>query len=222
MKDISKKTVNILLVIYLIIIVTQAFFTINHPSILTGKASSATAKISVTILSPAPAPPSEGGKAVTPKKCAPLWICTDWGSCTKEEVQYRTCTDVRNCNTTEGKPPESRVCLYAPTCFDEILNGYETDIDCGGQYCMPCEDGKRCRIDRDCINKCNSTISVCYSPPLILPLVIEPAPMNLGQKIIIFMWSVIRIAIFLLALVLFFIILVLFIYFRDKKNKKND
>ncbi len=87
---------------------------------------------------------------------------------------------------------------------------------------MPCEDGKRCRIDRDCINKCNSTISVCYSPPLILPLVIEPAPMNLGQKIIIFMWSVIRIAIFLLALVLFFIILVLFIYFRDKKNKKND
>lgn len=35
-------------------------------------------------------------------------------------------------------------------CLDGILNGDETDIDCGGSECPPCEVGQFCSDDNDC------------------------------------------------------------------------
>ena len=38
----------------------------------------------------------------------------------------------------------------AATCLDDIKNGQETAVDCGGPQCPPCNDGKKCSKDRDC------------------------------------------------------------------------
>lgn len=37
-----------------------------------------------------------------------------------------------------------------PTCTDNIRNGDETDVDCGGPLCNGCKENKNCRIDNDC------------------------------------------------------------------------
>jgi len=47
------------------------------------------------------------------------------------------------------------------SCSDGVKNNDETDVDCGGS-CNPCEDGKACETDDDCISKC-STNKVCYT-----------------------------------------------------------
>ncbi|CAF1521710.1 unnamed protein product [Adineta ricciae] len=38
-----------------------------------------------------------------------------------------------------------------PTCCDGITNGNETDVDCGGNNCSKCIDGKVCTNDADCL-----------------------------------------------------------------------
>jgi hypothetical protein len=35
-------------------------------------------------------------------------------------------------------------------CADGVMNGTETDVDCGGPDCSPCAAGKQCREARDC------------------------------------------------------------------------
>ena len=35
-------------------------------------------------------------------------------------------------------------------CGDNIVNGEETDVDCGGRICPQCNAGKRCVVDKDC------------------------------------------------------------------------
>ncbi|CAF1196432.1 unnamed protein product [Adineta steineri] len=37
------------------------------------------------------------------------------------------------------------------TCFDGLMNGDETDIDCGGS-CLTCDVGKNCSLAKDCNN----------------------------------------------------------------------
>lgn len=288
MKDISKKTVYILLIVYMAAMLIQIFLTMNQPAFITGKAS--TAQVSVIILSKVPsfpaipnqtvyvgdvfiyyvnatdaddnnltfsdnatffnvtswngttglinftatsamdgvhhvnisvaddsgnsysqidvvftittavvpppaAPPAGGGGggAVIPGACIPAWLCSSWGDCDKEGMQYRTCNDVKDCRTLEGKPPESRVCLYIPTCFDGMQNGAETDTDCGGQFCRPCEDGRRCKLDRDCVNACDAANEICYTPTEIPPpVVIQPMPVSLWQRFKVLIWSIIK------------------------------
>lgn len=53
--------------------------------------------------------------------------------------------------------------LQEPTCTDQVQNGDETDVDCGGPACDPCSNDKLCRIDRDCNSGfCNS--GTCATP----------------------------------------------------------
>jgi hypothetical protein len=40
-------------------------------------------------------------------------------------------------------------CCQAPTCTDELLNGSESDVDCGG-VCPDCPDGDTCRVGFNC------------------------------------------------------------------------
>jgi len=40
----------------------------------------------------------------------------------------------------------------APTCDDGVQNGDETDIDCGGTDCAPCELQERCERGVDCVS----------------------------------------------------------------------
>jgi len=39
-----------------------------------------------------------------------------------------------------------------PLCYDDIANGEESDIDCGGGECTPCIIGRECGADADCEN----------------------------------------------------------------------
>lgn len=36
------------------------------------------------------------------------------------------------------------------TCFDGLLSSHETDVDCGGEFCSPCNISQGCLADRDC------------------------------------------------------------------------
>ncbi len=40
----------------------------------------------------------------------------------------------------------------APGCGDRVLNGAETDLDCGGGACIGCADGLVCAMNRDCLS----------------------------------------------------------------------
>ena len=66
-------------------------------------------------------------------------------------VSGQACSDNDDCR--------SRVCILGedilgtcavPSCTDRVLNGDESDIDCGGSSCGPCEAGLQCDSDRDC------------------------------------------------------------------------
>jgi hypothetical protein len=76
------------------------------------------------------------------------------------------CLDADDC--------ESRVCLQTSattkrcaeaTCEDEVQNGGETDIDCGGTGCETCPDGARCVMASDCQSSVCDSVSVTCSEP---------------------------------------------------------
>ncbi|TNF34625.1 MAG: hypothetical protein EP329_07025, partial [Deltaproteobacteria bacterium] len=52
---------------------------------------------------------------------------------------------------------EDGLCEEAPpTCDDGVMNGDETDVDCGGDTCDPCEVGEGCLVASDCVSEiCN-------------------------------------------------------------------
>jgi hypothetical protein len=130
----------------------------------------------------APRVPAIGARRLT--VCAEDWNCSEWRPCLPDGIQYRECYDLNNCDelynkrvvlhiNRSEKPEEARSCTYEPKCYDQIFNGNESDIDCGGLLCPKCADGKRCRADEDCINLCNQTSKICYSP-VRLPIRIRP------------------------------------------------
>ena len=48
------------------------------------------------------------------------------------------------------------------TCTDGILDGSETDVDCGGGACPACPVGKKCQADPDCTsNACDALTLIC-------------------------------------------------------------
>jgi hypothetical protein len=52
-------------------------------------------------------------------------------------------------------------CMPA-TCQDKVLSGNETDVDCGGAFCLPCQDGYDCAKHTDCVNGiCNESVGKC-------------------------------------------------------------
>jgi len=96
----------------------------------------------------APSPPS-GSPGVTGWNCVINWSCSGWEPCRPTGTQIRICRDTGPCKT--GNRTETRNCSYAvpSSCYDNILNQDETDIDCGG-HCSPCGSGKACRANPDC------------------------------------------------------------------------
>lgn len=53
-------------------------------------------------------------------------------------------------------------CPYLnPHCGDCLMNGDETDIDCGGDACSPCESGQKCAWDTDCESGSCSASGTC-------------------------------------------------------------
>jgi plastocyanin len=82
-------------------------------------------------------------------------VCNDSGTCVE-------------CNVTEDCQPgdlcQQSQCV-PPSCLDMMQNGPETDVDCGGPVCAPCDDGEGCMIDGDCVSDfCNPNLSQCAAP----------------------------------------------------------
>jgi len=68
---------------------------------------------------------------------------------------------------TDCKPGAciNNACDHPPrtTCIDQQKNGTETDVDCGGDKCPKCEDGKGCASNADCkTGACES--NTCAAP----------------------------------------------------------
>lgn len=62
--------------------------------------------------------------------------------------------------------PGNKICAI-PACGDNVKNGKETDIDCGGKDCIPlggyCDMGQHCKLPSDCVsNVCK--VGVCQPP----------------------------------------------------------
>ncbi len=81
-----------------------------------------------------------------------------------------TCADGRYCNV-DGDCSSKRCASLgvrgkcaAATCTDNITNGTESDVDCGGQACSPCVDGRRCNDASDCATAYCSATHVCGVP----------------------------------------------------------
>ena len=59
--------------------------------------------------------------------------------------------------STNGEPSPGPVTsasttggIASPSCIDDRLNAGESDVDCGGPYCLPCPTGSICNVDADC------------------------------------------------------------------------
>jgi hypothetical protein len=59
---------------------------------------------------------------------------------TQSSTVTTTTTSTRTLNVTDA----------GATCDDAVKNGSETDVDCGGDACLPCSAGKTCNDGADC------------------------------------------------------------------------
>jgi len=73
---------------------------------------------------------------------------------------------------TAGTDPDNEcsadVCngFGACRCTDGLLNGAETDVDCGGGVCASCGDGQTCAAGSDCTSSnCPANDNVCCNDP---------------------------------------------------------
>ena len=87
-------------------------------------------------------------------------MCNDAGACVQ-------CVDGSDCASlicTSGS-------CAAPSCGDQVHNGSETGIDCGGPVCQACAPGQGCNVAGDCTsgicvgNVCGSAQVLSMEPP---------------------------------------------------------
>src|SRR5690606_19519186 len=70
------------------------------------------------------------------------------------------CDDETDCASTTC---EGGICVPPASCGDGILNGDESDVDCGGAACVGCPDGAGCGGGTDCASlSCAS--GICQAP----------------------------------------------------------
>jgi hypothetical protein len=101
---------------------------------------------------------------------SPTGTATDPGTSVDTTAEFTTTTvtettvdtdnNTTDTNTTDsssstGDPP--------PSCDDGQPNGGETDLDCGGPDCSPCDDGGQCNESSDC-NSGVCTDNLCAVP----------------------------------------------------------
>jgi hypothetical protein len=65
-------------------------------------------------------------------------------------VAGKQCETDDDCDSKKCLTDEDISVCAASLCDDELENGTESDEDCGGNDCDPCEEGKRCLVGTDC------------------------------------------------------------------------
>jgi hypothetical protein len=84
--------------------------------------------------------------------CNVNMICDGAGMCVE-------CIDGSDCASGVC---QNGLCVQ-PTCSDNIQNGDETDVDCGGVDCPPCADGQLCQFPSDCQSGV-CPVGICEAP----------------------------------------------------------
>lgn len=86
--------------------------------------------------------------------CGPGSLCRSDPDCGGVAVG---CGDQCYCDTA------TRTCVYND-CYDNKTDALETDFDCGGPLCHPCELGGKCLADRDCLSAaCDVVTQACIA-----------------------------------------------------------
>lgn len=84
--------------------------------------------------------------------CAPGQTCdTQLSECISKN---NACSNDDDCLATQQCDKITQQCIAkeTPACENGQRDADETDVDCGGP-CQPCQNGKICKIDGDCISK---------------------------------------------------------------------
>ncbi|MBW3019974.1 hypothetical protein KY334_01650, partial [Candidatus Woesearchaeota archaeon] len=93
---------------------------------------------------------------------------------TQPVVTQTICND--GCNTT------TNTCIVPVSCSNNIKDGSETDVDCGGS-CPACPSGKNCTVGTDCISGvCED--DVCVVPSSTQTISLEPGWNLIGISVI--------------------------------------
>ena len=86
--------------------------------------------------------------------CGTGEICVQ-GKCVQGECSQNSECSSKICDLQTYK-------CKAATCNDNVKNGQETDIDCGGSTCGVCKKGKACQTNADCSSgRCNTSSKTC-------------------------------------------------------------
>lgn len=89
-------------------------------------------------------------------KCAIGEFCGRDSDCESRECENGKCIESNYCEADSdcgtGENCNNNECVQE-SCLDNAMNGYETDVDCGGGACPDCETGKGCSLHSDCISR---------------------------------------------------------------------
>lgn len=89
-------------------------------------------------------------------ECAVGEFCGRDTDCESRECENGICVESNYCESDSdcgaGEHCENNECIQE-SCLDNAMNGYETDVDCGGGVCPDCEIGKGCSLHSDCISR---------------------------------------------------------------------
>jgi hypothetical protein len=77
-----------------------------------------------------------GGGGYTPPACTPDWECSPWSQCING-TQSRTCNDLDECDTEEGRPAEEQTCGIESVLPSGCTVGQTT---CVGSDVFECDD----------------------------------------------------------------------------------
>jgi hypothetical protein len=84
------------------------------------------------------------------------------GSCTEDCGNGQGCEGDDDCQSNDCGA--GMTCEDPTSCEDGIVNGDETDVDCGGGSCPPCDDGEICEVASDCSSQVCDDGMTCVSP----------------------------------------------------------
>ncbi|MFC1768434.1 hypothetical protein ACFLZX_01595 [Nanoarchaeota archaeon] len=85
------------------------------------------------------------------------------GPCTNKCEVNKKCKKDADC-VTNNCDVAVKICTGVDLCDNKYLDPGETDTDCGGDKCNPCEDDKLCQINADCGSGwCNPSFT-CKTP----------------------------------------------------------
>ena len=98
-----------------------------------------------------------------PNKCSDSKSCTQAGDCTSGHCVSDVCVECAQASDcTSGVCDAITHTCSAASCTDNVKNGDETGIDCGGSCPAKCADGQACTLASDCASGV-STSGVCQA-----------------------------------------------------------